>query len=504
MEKGPVFVLFPVVFAYLRIRTENSVMQKIIGRETELNELQRCVDSDRSEFVIVYGRRRVGKTFLVDSFFEGKYDFSFVGGHRLSKEKQLGNFAKALKKYAKLAKQPKLKHWDEAFDALEDYLESLPADRRKTVFIDEMPWIDTPQSEFVDALETFWNGWGARRQDIVFVASGSASSWMMDKLVENPGGLHGRVTNNIYVRPFTLKETEEYLISRNIIWDRYHILQLYMVMGGIPFYLSLLDPKETLPGNIDRLFFRQNSALRVEFDELYNAIFNRADRYIEIVELLYRNKQGLTYTEIQNATKMDGESLSRVLKNLVRCDFVISFQQYKNKTKGTIFRLLDFYSLFYYKFVCGNDSKDEQWWTHNFNSHSVESWQGLSFELVCMTHIPQIRQALGISGMSTSASSWRYIADKRNPDENEKGAQIDLVIERADHFVHLCEMKFSTTPYTLTADYARKIRYRTALFKEMTKSTSSPQCTFVTTFGVNRGIHYSVVNNELQSDDLFN
>jgi len=497
-------VLFPVVFTYLRIETENSVMQKIIGRETELNELQRCVDSDRSEFVIVYGRRRVGKTFLVDSFFEGKYDFSFVGGHRLSKEKQLGNFAKALKKYAKLDKQPKLKHWDEAFDALEDYLESLPADRRKTVFIDEMPWIDTPQSEFVDALETFWNSWGARRQDIVFVASGSASSWMMDKLVENPGGLHGRVTNNIYVRPFTLKETEEYLISRNIVWDRYHILQLYMVMGGIPFYLSLLDPKETLPGNIDRLFFRQNSALRVEFDELYNAIFNRADRYIEIVELLYRNKQGLTYTEIQNATKMDGESLSRVLKNLVRCDFVISFQQYKNKTKGTIFRLLDFYSLFYYKFVCGNDSKDEQWWTHNFNSHSVESWQGLSFELVCMTHIPQIRQALGISGMSTSASSWRYIADKINPVENDKGAQIDLVIERADHFVHLCEMKFSTTPYTLTSDYARKIRYRTALFKEMTKSTSSPLCTFVTTFGVNRGIHYSVVNNELQSDDLFN
>jgi len=476
-------------------------MQKIIGRKTELNELQRCVDSDRSEFVIVYGRRRVGKTFLVDYFFDGKYDFSFVGGHRLTKEKQLRNFAKALKKYANLDKQPELKNWDDAFDALEEYLESLPADKKKIVFFDEMPWIDTPQSEFVDALEIFWNSWGARRSDVVFVASGSASSWMMDKLVENPGGLHGRITNNIYVRPFTLKETEEYLLNRNIVWDHYHILQLYMVLGGIPFYLSLLDPKETLAGNIDRLFFRQNGALHVEFDELYNAIFNRADRYIEIVELLYRNRQGLTYTEIQKSTKMDGESLTRVLKNLVRCDFVISFQQYGHKTKGTTFRLLDFYTLFYYKFISGNDSKDEQWWTHNFNSHSVESWQGLSFELVCMTHIPQIRQALGISGVSTSSSSWRYTADKYNPDR--KGTQIDLVIERGDHFIHLCEMKFSTTPYTITSDYAEKIRYRTSLFKQMTHTTSSPLCTFVTTFGVNKGIHYSVVNNEVLSDDLF-
>jgi len=476
-------------------------MQRIIGRETELKELQRCVDSDHSEFVIVYGRRRVGKTFLIDYFFDGKYDFSFVGGHRLTKEKQLRNFAKALKRYAKFEKIPELVDWDDAFDALEEYLESLPDDKRKIIFIDELPWIDTPQSEFVAALETFWNSWGARRSDIVFVASGSASSWMMDKLVENPGGLHGRITNNIYVRPFTLKETEEYLLSRNIVWDHYHILQLYMVMGGIPFYLSLLDPEETLAGNIDRLFFRQNSALSVELDELYNAVFNKADRYIEIAELLYSNKQGLTYTEIQKATKMDGESLTRVLKNLVRCDFVISYQQYGNKTKGTIYRLLDFYTLFYYKFVSGNDSKDGQWWTHNFSSHSVESWQGLSFELVCMTHIPQIRQALGISGMSTSASSWRYVSGKKNPDE--RGAQIDLVIERGDHFVHLCEMKFSASPYIITSDYAEKIRNRMSLFKEKTKSTSSPLCTFVTTFGVSKGANYSVVNKELLSEDLF-
>lgn len=474
----------------------------IIGREYEMSELRRCVESDRSEFVIVYGRRRVGKTFLVDTFFNGVYDFTFVGGHKLTKVKQLRNFAKTLKKTAKLEKQPIFKEWDEAFDALKEYLECLPENKRKIVFIDEMPWIDTPKSEFVEALEEFWNGWGARRNDIVFIASGSASSWMMDKLVENPGGLHGRITNNIYVRPFTLKETKEYLLSRGIQWDNYHILQLYMILGGVPFYLSLLDAKETMINNIDRLFFRQNGALATEFDELYNAIFSRADRYVEIVELLYSNRRyGMTFEQIQKSTGMDGKFLSTVMKNLVRCDFVIAYCQFGNKTKGTIYRLSDFYTLFYYKFVADADSKDENWWTHNYNSHSVESWQGLTFELVCLTHLPQIRKALGISGISTSASSWRYTPAKGNAEE--KGAQIDLVIERGDHFVNLCEMKFSATPYSISGDYAKRIRERMGLFKSKTKTTCSLVSTFVTTFGIAKNLHSGVVDNDVTATDLF-
>ncbi|MBO7124406.1 MAG: ATP-binding protein, partial [Bacteroidales bacterium] len=322
---------------------------KIIAREAEMAELKRCYESDRSEFVIVYGRRRVGKTFLVDTFFDKKYDFTYVGGHKLSKTKQLRGFAKALKKAAGMQLQPKFSSWEDAFDALEEYIESLPQEKRKVIFIDEMPWIDTPQSEFVEALESFWNGWGARRSDIMLIASGSASSWMMDKLVDNPGGLHARITNNIYIRPFTLKETEEYLLSRSIRWSRYQILQLYMLIGGIPFYMSLLDPSQTLIGNIDRLFFRKNAELRTEFDELYNAVFNKADKYLEIVSLLNRNHEGMTFTEIQGATSLDGERLTTVLKNLERCDFIISFQQYGNKSRGTLYRLVDFYTLFYYK-----------------------------------------------------------------------------------------------------------------------------------------------------------
>ena len=475
-------------------------MQKIIGREQEIAELQRCMDSDRSEFVIVYGRRRVGKTFLVDSFFGGQYDFSYVGGHKLTKAKQLRNFAKALKKAAGMTSQPKFSDWDDAFDALEEYLETLPTDRKKVVFIDEMPWIDTPQSEFVEALETFWNGWGARRQDIVFVASGSASSWMMDKLVENPGGLHARITNNIYVRPFTLRETEEYLQSKCFNWSRYQILQLYMILGGIPFYLSLLAPKQSLLANIDRLFFRRNGELRTEFDELYNAIFNKADKYLEVVALLNNNHEGMTFEQIRSASKLDGKRLTTVLRNLERCDFIISYQQFGNKSRGTLYRLCDFYTLFYYKFVASRDTKDEEWWSHNYNSRSVESWQGFSFELICLTHLPQIRQKLGISGISTNASSWRYVPQKGS---DERGCQIDLVIERGDHIINLCEMKFSVAPFSITSSYEQHIRERMQTFRDKTKTTSTLTITFVTTFGVAAGQHSGVVDNEIVADDLF-
>ena len=472
----------------------------IIGREQEIAALQRSMDSDRSEFVIVYGRRRVGKTFLVDNFFHYEYDFSFVGGHRLPKPKQLRNFAKAMKKYAHLQRQPKYAGWDDAFDALEEYIEGLPEEKRKVIFIDEMPWIDTPQSEFIDALETFWNGWAARRQDIVFVASGSSTSWMVDKLVENQGGLHGRITNNIYVRPFTLHEAEKYMLSRGARWDKYQLLQTYMIIGGVPFYYSLLNVKESLVQNIDRLFFRKNGELRTEFDELYSALFTNTEKYTSVVKLLNGKRDGLTREEIEKATGMDKSILSIVLKNLERSDFILRYSQFGNKTKGAIYRLVDFYTLFYYRFIDGFNAQDEEWWSHNYLSHAVEAWQGSSFELVCLLHLNQIKRKLGIYGISTSASSWRYVPSK---EENTKGTQIDLLIDRGDRVINLCEMKFSVNPYRITDNYEETLRNRMSIFREQTGTTKTLVTTFVTTFGVADGLHRSIVNSEVTMDDLF-
>lgn len=470
---------------------------KLVGRERECSELQRVMESDRSEFVIVYGRRRVGKTFLVDQYFQGTYDFTFVGGHNIPRQRQLASFARALKKHNG-QNYAKFLDWFDAFEALEDYLESLDADRKKVVFIDEMPWIDTQKSDFVAALESFWNGWAARRSDVVFIASGSATSWMVDNLIENQGGLHARITCSIYVRPFTLHEVEEYLQKKRCKWDRYQILQCYMVFGGIPFYLSLINPRESLVQNVDRLFFARGGIMRSEFDELYNALFSNADLYIGVVKALAAHHDGMSRSEVSKAIGVTGGTLTRVLTNLERCDFISRSQSFGSKTKDAIYRLVDFYTLFYYKFILPDSSGDEQWWSHNFESRQVATWQGLTFEIVCLIHTDSIKRALGISGMAAEVSSWRKTAT-----DGQKGGQIDLVIKRADRIIHLCEMKFCKAEYRITEAYEQLLRQRLELFQTTTKTKYALVITFVTTYGVADGLHHSLVHSEVTMNQLF-
>lgn len=473
---------------------------RLIARHQECEELQRCLDSNESEFAIVCGRRRIGKTFLVEQFFEGKYDFKFVGGHNLRTREQLSNFSKALKAYS--GKQPEpFKDWSGAFDALADYLSSLPKDRRKVIFIDEMPWADTKRSDFVRALEYFWNGWASGQYNIVLIATGSATSWMTEKLLMNRGGLYNRVRHRIYLKPFTLKETEEYLLSRSIDWDRYQILQSYMLTGGVPFYLNMLDGRLSLAQNIDRLCFDDTGALKMEFDELYSAVFPGAESYVEVVRSLADNRTGLTRSDISSATKISGAFLSRLLANLERCGFIDRTSLFGRRKTEEVYRLTDFYTLFYFKFIENNLSKDSEWWTHHLESSAIRAWMGFSFELVCMQHHNQIKKALGISGMATSISTWRSKPDK---EKGIPGAQIDMIIERADRIIHLCEMKFSESSYSITKEYEKKLRERMGVFKEQTKTKKSVVHTFVTTYGVTNGVCHSIVHSEVTMDDLFN
>lgn len=341
----------------------------LIGRHDECATLKECMASNRSEFVIVCGRRRIGKTFLVDQFFENRYDFSFVGKHKTKTQTQLNYFAKAIQKYSG-QKQKTYADWYDAFDALEYYLETLPVNRKKIIFIDEMPWIDTQRSTFVSALENFWNGWANRRYDIVLIASGSATSWMADKLIDNQGGLHNRITRRLYLEPFTLSETEEYFKSFDSPLTRYDILQCYMFTGGIPFYLSLMNPQMSVAQNIDMLFFHKSAPLRREYDELYSALFTHVDSYIKVIEILYDHKYGLTKREISKATKLNGTFLNTVLNNLELCDFIENFELF-GKKNTLVYRLVDFYTLFYFKFIANRHNKDTEWWSHNLDDAGI-------------------------------------------------------------------------------------------------------------------------------------
>jgi len=478
-------------------------MDKLIGREREIRDLDRVCQSDRSELVILYGRRRVGKTFLVRSYFHDTYDFHFVGAHNKRPSTQLSNFRKALIHYG-YVNAPALKDWTQAFDCLCELLEKSP-NKRKVIFIDEMPWIDAKQSDFLSSFEYFWNGWVAQRDDIILIACGSATSWMKDKLEQNQGGLHNRKTHQIYLRPFTLHECQEYLINQGIDWDEYQIVQCYMVMGGVPYYLSLLRPDLSLTQNIDDLFFRRNAELRDEFNELYPALFKKADRYIAVVRFLATNRQGFQRGDIEAATGFSGGGLTKILQNLERCDFISSYNQYGCNSKLTLYRLCDFYTIYYLKYVENDHSRDEQYWTHHCNDRSVESWAGFTFEQICLSHLDQIKRGLGISGLATEVSTWRYVAkkDDSKDEQRKRGTQVDLVIKRADKIIHLCEMKFSSSEYAITVDYADKLRYRQSLFMSENKIKHGVVLTFVTPYGVTKGKYYGMLHSELTFKDLF-
>lgn len=455
------------------------------------------MESERSEFVVVYGRRRIGKTFLVRRFFRDNYAFSFVGKHEMGREQQLTEFAKELMRYSHSTFVPQLKNWTEAFDALQRLLETYGIPDKKVVFFDEMPWMDTPKSDFVSALENFWNGWANMRDDIVLVACGSATSWMVDKLLHNQGGLFNRITQKIYLRPFKLSEMEQYLDEKHFGWNRYQIAQCYMILGGIPFYLTLLNPKLSLLSNIDELFFADAHAmLRTEYNELYSTLFKRPDNYLAVIRMLTERKEGFTRKEISEKTKLGGAALSKILSDLEQCDFIFSYARYGNAKNNAIYRIKDFYTLFYYKYVNGIDTKDSLRWTHLSSTPQVSSWQGFSFELLCLLHLDEIKKALGIDRILNDASAWR----SRQPEQN---TQIDLVIERADHNINLCEMKFSSGMYAIDKGYEQKLRERMSIFLAETMTRCSTRITMVTTYGVLQNKHSGIVNDEVLLDDLF-
>ncbi len=455
------------------------------------------MESERSEFVVVYGRRRIGKTFLVRRFFKDNYAFSFVGKHEMRREQQLVEFAKELMCYSHSTFVPQLKNWTEAFDALQRLLETYNIPGKKVVFFDEMPWMDTPKSDFVSALENFWNGWANMRDDIVLVACGSATSWMVDKLLHNQGGLFNRITQKIYLRPFKLSEMEQYLDEKHFGWNRYQIAQCYMILGGIPFYLTLLNPKLSLLSNIDELFFADAHAmLRTEYNELYSTLFKRPDNYLAVIRMLTERKEGFTRKEINEKTKLGGAALSKILSDLEQCDFIFSYARYGNAKNNAIYRIKDFYTLFYYKYVNGIDTKDSLRWTHLSSTPQVSSWQGFSFELLCLLHLDEIKKALGIDRILNDASAWR----SRQPEQN---TQIDLVIERADHNINLCEMKFSSGMYAIDKGYEQKLRERMSIFLAETMTRCSTRITLVTTYGVLQNKHSGIVNDEVLLDDLF-
>ena len=471
-------------------------MANIIGRKEEQYLLNQYIESGKPEFVVVFGRRRVGKTFLIREYFNKQFTFYFTGVEGVEKQQLLENFNTALKKYGK-RQYPLVGSWFKAFEQLIHLLEKSKTKGRKVIFIDELPWLDTPRSNFIRALEYFWNSWASANPDIMLIVCGSATSWMINKLINSRGGLHNRVTRQISIEPFTLKECEDFLNQHQIVFNRYQIIACYMIMGGIPYYLEQLNKSLGLPQNIDNLFFKENSILRKEFTKLYASLFQYSDRYVKIVEALGQKRKGLTREEIIDASGFtDGGTLSKMLEELEQCNFIRSYNAYEKKSKERLYQLIDFYSLFYLNFVKNAKRNDKHYWTGLVGNAKHRAWSGYAFEQVCMQHSEQIRKKLGISGVVTFSASWRS-------KKSEPAAEIDLLIDRNDQIINLCEMKYSENEFIIDKKQDENLRNKKSAFISETKTRKAVHITMVTTYGVKRNEYWGNIQSEVTMNDLF-
>lgn len=478
-------------------------MSIIVGRNNEIAELERLYNSGKPEFVAVYGRRRVGKTFLIKQVFKDRICFQHTGvspvdgvNDKNRMKVQLESFYYDLVEHG-LEGFTMPKTWMEAFFQLRQLLLKINNGERLVLFFDELPWMDTPKSGFLPAFENFWNGWCNGRDNIMLIVCGSAASWILSNISRSKGGLYGRLTSEIKLMPFSLAECEEFFHNADIDFSRYDIARTYMVFGGVPYYLSYFIKGMSFTANTDRVLFGRNPKLKDEFNRLFNAVFTNADDCKKIVRLLAERHSGYTREEIAKSTGIPyGGGLTNTLNALVESDFVFKYQPYGTKGKSDTYKLTDNFCLFWLKYVEPNEHSDS-FVTDNITATIMDHWRGVAFEEVCFQHIKQIRRALQIGGVESRFSAWNIKGD------GEQGAQIDLLIVRADNVVNICEMKFSSNVYEIDSVEDSKIRHRI----EMLKSTLSPKqtvhLTMVTTYGVKPNMHSGFVQRQVTLDDLF-
>lgn len=477
------------------------MIEEIIGREDEISQLQKVYESQRPEFVAVYGRRRIGKTFLIDKLFAEKYDFYITGIYEGSKNQQLANFQHQLEHYSG-CKCRRSKDWFEAFFALQDYLTHKLGQKRIIVFIDELPWLDTHRSGFIKAFELFWNEWASKHNEMMLIVCGSATTWMTGKLIGNKGGLHNRVTSSIYLRSFNLKETRKFFSSRGFRLSNQQVADAYMVFGGTPFYLNMLQKSESIAQNIDRLFFGTDAPLRREYEFLFKSLFKESMLYKKVVETLSQKAKGMTRQELLNEiNNSDSGVLSTVLTDLCNCDFIRKYSAFGKKERDMMYQLTDLYSLFYLRFVKGYNGMDENYWSHR--QMNISSWQGYAFEQLCLHHISEIKRHLGITGVlnHVCSMSWRKFTDGEGLEHD--GGQIDLILDRADNTINICEMKYCNKQFAISKEYLEQMNNRCESFRLLTNSKKTLNLTMITSNGLEHNERWNAIQNEIVLDDLF-
>ena len=469
----------------------------MVGRKEEIRTLDEVMSRKEGQLVAVYGRRRVGKTYLIRQYFHEKFTFYHTGEASVGMQDQLQEFRFSLKEYGHDA--PILKNWRDAFRELRKLIES-SVDSKKVVFIDEMPWMDTPRSKFLPALEHFWNSWGSARSDLVMIICGSASTWIIENVLKNRGGLHNRITDQIHLLPFTLKECEEYVREADLSMSRREICSLYMIFGGVAYYWGFLRKGESVAQNVDRLLFAENGKLRGEFDSMLSSLFKRDIGYRRVLTAMSEKGIGLTREELLRKTGMsDGRAFCQILDALEKCGFVRRYTAFGKKRREALFQLIDSFSLFHLRFIEAESNPDPETWSLGVSSKARSAWEGVAFERVCLMHVRSLKKALEIGGVRTNVCSWRHAADETYG----RGAQIDLLIDRADNIINVCEMKYASGKLSLSKSDEESMDNKLDALKTVTGTSKSLHVTLVTSNGVLDNPYSRKAQKILCLDDLF-
>jgi AAA+ ATPase superfamily predicted ATPase len=482
------------------------MLDKIFGRDQEIKILDTVYDAPEAQFLAIYGRRRIGKTYLINHYFQSKgYYFEFTGVKDASLQVQLTNFQIAFSEaFFHGILQPCPASWVEAMTQLRKHIEKLPQDKKTIIFIDEIPWLATPKSGFLGALDHQWNRYLSRMSNVILVICGSAASWMIDNIIYDTGGLYGRLSKEIHLQPFNLHDVEKYLAYRNVVINRKQIVELYFAMGGVAKYLNNIGTGMSAAQVINDVCFARDGFLYNEFNKLYRSLFNNFENHIKIVRALADKPVGLTRDMLlKKAGISTGGTATKVLEELLQSGFILTVPQFG--TKNTVFKLIDFYSLFYLYWIepaQGDHIEfiEADYWFKLYGKAKWFSWAGHAFENVCLMHVEQIKKALGIAGVSTRVSAWQYHAES----DAVQGAQIDLIIDRDDQCINLCEIKFSDVEFTVSKEYAEKLNRKKAIFREVTGTKKALFTTLITTYGAIENCNYhDCVQKQLKLDDLF-
>lgn len=484
-------------------------MQKIVARRKEIESLTKILNAKDSQFVAIYGRRRVGKTFLIRSLFsEQKNYFEMTGLKEGKLSDHLNNFTEAISRkfFNGLALLPP-KSWHDAFKVLTSELEKVPKTEKIILFFDELPWLASKKSQFMTHLDYIWNTRWSLMPNILLIVCGSAASWMVDNLINAKGGLHNRLTKTLLLEPFTLQETQEFLHSRSIKLNKKQTLELYMAIGGIPHYLNSVEKGKTAAENIGNLCFQKGSLLFDEFPKLFRSLFDAAEINLKIIKIIAENRYGISRNKLLGAVNLKtGGTFNKRLEELEAAGFIQGFVPYGKKSKDHYYRVIDEYSLFYLKWIepiakRGHKIDPVDYWMNKRQTQSYQSWAGYAFEGICIKHVRDIRRALGLDKISCETGSWRYVPRGQSLDQ---GAQVDLLFDREDGAINICEIKYACDKFKIDKSTAKALRSKIEVFEKHFKTKKQIFLTLITTNGIGHSIwSQELITNEVTADVFF-